>query len=392
MLPLCFSIKGIRLILPNSCVRWLSVCTWCRPIRKEGCATWDRGNSTWGGRVKVFGTVSVSLGAQEIACGRGRFLAGKGVVGVLFRLILPNSCVTWLSVCTIDRPMRNKDAATWDGGKSTWGGRAKGFGTVPNIRVIPKYHSEDGNPARANIKLALGRDEIASGTDGPYLGPEQDRVVADLSQVEKDRLRADIQATNILLQSLPRDIYKLINNNTDAKDIWDNVKMLLEGSELTKDDHESQLYDEFKHFRQHKGENIHDYYVRVQRNNARGVVATGNKGAQNRADEGPVQDMAQNEENIFQGDQCDAFDSDVDEAPTAQTMSMANLSSTELVYDEAGPSYDSDTLYEVKDHDNSLDNMNESHEEREMQNNVQPNDIVDSDTEYTSNSNIISYE
>ncbi|GJV64488.1 hypothetical protein Tco_1475316 [Tanacetum coccineum] len=71
-------------------------------------------------------------------------------------------------------------------------------------------------------------------TDGPYLGPERDRVVVDLSQAEKDRLRADIRVTNILLQ----------------------------GSELTKDDHESQLYDEFEHFGQHKGENIHDYYVR----------------------------------------------------------------------------------------------------------------------------------
>ncbi|GJY36778.1 hypothetical protein Tco_0422156 [Tanacetum coccineum] len=56
--------------------------------------------------------------------------------------------------------------------------------------------------------------------------------------------------------------------------------------------------------------------------------------------------MAQNEDNIFQADQCDAFDSDVDEAPTAQTMFMANLYSVELVYDEAGPSYDSDTLSE----------------------------------------------
>nr|GEX67245.1 hypothetical protein [Tanacetum cinerariifolium] len=28
---------------------------------------------------------------------------------------------------------------------------------VLNIRVIPKYHSKDGNPARANIKQALGR-------------------------------------------------------------------------------------------------------------------------------------------------------------------------------------------------------------------------------------------
>ncbi|GJU96776.1 hypothetical protein Tco_1321532 [Tanacetum coccineum] len=64
-------------------------------------------------------------------------------------------------------------------------------------------------------------------------------------------------------------------------------------------------------------------------------------------DEGPVQDIAQNEDNIFQADQCDAFDSDIDEALTAQTMFMANLSSADLVYDEAGPSYDSDTLSEA---------------------------------------------
>nr|GEY08702.1 hypothetical protein [Tanacetum cinerariifolium] len=37
--------------------------------------------------------------------------------------------------------------------------------------------------------------------------------------------------------------------------------MLLEGFELTKEDQESQLYDDFEHFRQYKGESIHDYYV-----------------------------------------------------------------------------------------------------------------------------------
>nr|GEY29002.1 integrase, catalytic region, zinc finger, CCHC-type, peptidase aspartic, catalytic [Tanacetum cinerariifolium] len=89
------------------------------------------------------------------------------------------------------------------------------------------------------FKMGRCRDEIASGTDAPYLDLEQDRVVADLSQLEKDRLKADIRLTNILLQGLPRDIYKLSNNNTDAKDNWDNVKMLLKGSELTKDDLES---------------------------------------------------------------------------------------------------------------------------------------------------------
>nr|GFA43375.1 integrase, catalytic region, zinc finger, CCHC-type, peptidase aspartic, catalytic [Tanacetum cinerariifolium] len=73
-----------------------------------------------------------------------------------------------------------------------------------------------------------------------------------------------------------RDIYTLINHYTDAKDIWDNVKMLLEGSELTKEDQESQLYDDFEHFRQHKGESIHDYYVRFAKliNDMRNIKMT----------------------------------------------------------------------------------------------------------------------
>nr|GEV77006.1 integrase, catalytic region, zinc finger, CCHC-type, peptidase aspartic, catalytic [Tanacetum cinerariifolium] len=61
-------------------------------------------------------------------------------------------------------------------------------------------------------------------------------------------------------------------------------------------------------------------------------------------DDEPVQDMAQSENNIFQANKCDAFDSDVNEAPTAQTMFMANLDSVDPVYDEACLTYDSDIL------------------------------------------------
>ncbi|GJY98691.1 hypothetical protein Tco_0516121 [Tanacetum coccineum] len=101
----------------------------------------------------------------------------------------------------------------------------------------PMLDKTDFESWQQQIRLyCKGKDH---GTDGPYLGPERDKVVADLSQAEKDRLRANIRATNILLQGLPRDIYKLINHNTDAKDIWDNVKMLLESFKLTKDDRES---------------------------------------------------------------------------------------------------------------------------------------------------------
>ncbi|GJU51238.1 hypothetical protein Tco_1220793 [Tanacetum coccineum] len=106
-------------------------------------------------------------------------------------------------------------------------------------------------------------------------------------------------------------------------------------------------------------------------------------------DEPSVQDLALNVDNVFQADQCDAFDS---EDPTAHTMFMANLSSADPIYDEAGPLYDSDILSEVQDHYNYLDSVDEYQEVHEMHNDVQQNYIVDSDAEYTSDSNIILYD
>nr|GEZ94162.1 integrase, catalytic region, zinc finger, CCHC-type, peptidase aspartic, catalytic [Tanacetum cinerariifolium] len=95
-------------------------------------------------------------------------------------------------------------------------------------------------------QMGIVQEPLIEGTEGaPYLGLERPRVYSDLSPKEKDQYNADIRVTNILLQGLPKDIYTLINHYTDANDIWDNVKMLLEGFELTKEDRESHLYDDF---------------------------------------------------------------------------------------------------------------------------------------------------
>nr|GEX06995.1 integrase, catalytic region, zinc finger, CCHC-type, peptidase aspartic, catalytic [Tanacetum cinerariifolium] len=284
------------------------------------------------------------------------------------------------------------------------------------------------------FQMGTVREPLAEGTKGtPHLGPER-----------------------------PRDIYTLINHYTDAKDIWDNVKMLLEGSELTKEDREFQLHDDFENFRQHKGETIHDYYVWFAKhiNDMRNIKMTMSKmqlnskfvnnmlpewgqfmtavklnrglkdsnydqltssntrnqatvqdgrvmvqnvqGRQLRGqgtnpqgedvDDQPVQDLALNVDNVFQADDCDAFDSDVDEALMAQTMFMANLSSADPVNDKAGPSYDSDILSEVQDHDHYQDTVCAHHEEHAMHDNVQLTYVVDSHVDYTSDSNMISYE
>nr|GEZ56874.1 integrase, catalytic region, zinc finger, CCHC-type, peptidase aspartic, catalytic [Tanacetum cinerariifolium] len=280
------------------------------------------------------------------------------------------------------------------------------------------------------------RETLTEGTEGAlHLGPERPRVYSDLTSEEKDRYNADIQATNILLQGLPKDIYSLISHYTDAKDIWANVKMLLEGSELTKEDRGSQLmqlnlkfvnnklpewgrfvttvklnrglrdsnYDQlYAYLKQHENsEYFKDKMLLMQAQENRVAldeeqllfIAGGQYNVVDEdVDEQPVQDLALNADNVFQADDCDAFNSDVDEAPTAQTMFMANLSFADPVYDKAGLSYDSKVLSEVHNHDHYQDAVFEHHEVHEMHDDVQPNYVVDSHTGYTSDSNMISYD
>nr|GEY10073.1 hypothetical protein [Tanacetum cinerariifolium] len=109
-------------------------------------------------------------------------------------------------------------------------------------------------------------------------------------------------------------------------------------------------------------------------------------------DEQPVHDFALNVDNVFQSDDCDAFVSDFDEPHTAQTMFMVNISCVDPVYDAASPSYDSDILYEVHDHDHYQDTVCEHHEVHKMHDDEQPNYTVDSHVDYTSDSNMILYD
>nr|GEZ10579.1 integrase, catalytic region, zinc finger, CCHC-type, peptidase aspartic, catalytic [Tanacetum cinerariifolium] len=98
--------------------------------------------------------------------------------------------------------------------------------------------------------MGTTRDTLGTTDDeGVTVGIDRPHTYNDLDEHEKKRFDADIQATNIVLQGIPKDIYKLINHNTEAKTIWNNVKMLLAGSELTKEDHETQLYDKFERFK-----------------------------------------------------------------------------------------------------------------------------------------------
>ncbi|GJX24428.1 hypothetical protein Tco_0228873 [Tanacetum coccineum] len=89
----------------------------------------------------------------------------------------------------------------------------------------------------------------------------RERTYEDLTNKEKIQEECDIRATNIVLQGLPLDVYNLVSHHTVAKEIWDRVKLLTEGTKLSLQERESKLYNEFDRFTSRKGETIHSYYL-----------------------------------------------------------------------------------------------------------------------------------
>ncbi|GJW33906.1 hypothetical protein Tco_0053938, partial [Tanacetum coccineum] len=108
-------------------------------------------------------------------------------------------------------------------------------------------------------------------------------------------------------------------------------------------------------------------------------------------DNQPVQDLALNEDNIFQADECDAFDSDVDDEPTARSIFMANLSSTGLANPQAGLS-NASILSEVHILENAIDNSVTNLGEHGFHNEVRQANVIDSTSVDVGNSNVIPYE
>ncbi|GJX44048.1 ubiquitin carboxyl-terminal hydrolase 12-like protein [Tanacetum coccineum] len=71
-----------------------------------------------------------------------------------------------------------------------------------------------------------------------------------------------LKATNIVLQGLPPDMYAIVNHHKVAKEIWDRVKLLMQGTKLSLQEKECKLNDEFDKFSCVKGETLYQYYWR----------------------------------------------------------------------------------------------------------------------------------
>ncbi|GJY15830.1 hypothetical protein Tco_0386252, partial [Tanacetum coccineum] len=88
-------------------------------------------------------------------------------------------------------------------------------------------------------------------------GTTRTKRYEELSVAEKLQANCDLKATNIVLQGLPPDVYAILNHHKVAKEIWDKVKLLMQGTKLSLQEKECKLYDEFDKFSFVKGETLH---------------------------------------------------------------------------------------------------------------------------------------
>nr|GEZ28278.1 hypothetical protein [Tanacetum cinerariifolium] len=128
----------------------------------------------------------------------------------------------------------------------------------------------------------------------------------------------DVKATNIILQGLPPEVYALVSNHKVAKDLWERIQLLMQGTSLTKQERSEQV------------ETITGNKGLLFATTAKEKVTCQNS-TRNQRGKG-MNHEAQNTHNVithnaaYQADDLDTYDFDCDEINTAKVALMANLS------------------------------------------------------------------
>ncbi|GJY61215.1 retrovirus-related pol polyprotein from transposon TNT 1-94 [Tanacetum coccineum] len=109
-------------------------------------------------------------------------------------------------------------------------------GKKPNVKYFRVFGSlcyptndyDDLGKLKAKADIEHGRMILESVEHGPLIWPtiEENGVIrtkkyVELSAAEKIQADCDMEATNIILQGLPADIYSLVNHHRVAKDLWE---------------------------------------------------------------------------------------------------------------------------------------------------------------------------
>ncbi|GJZ45872.1 hypothetical protein Tco_0593468 [Tanacetum coccineum] len=102
--------------------------------------------------------------------------------------------------------------------------------------------------------------------------------LSEMIEINKKLYTADVRVMNYLLQAIPNDIYNSVDVCKNAKEMWERIKRLMYGSEVTNYVRHSRLMDEFDKFAAKEGESQESVYERLttlvnimDRNNVRRI-------------------------------------------------------------------------------------------------------------------------
>nr|GFB21266.1 hypothetical protein [Tanacetum cinerariifolium] len=144
-----------------------------------------------------------------------------------------------------------------------------GADNCPPMLVKDMYDSWKSRMELYMLNRQHGRMILESVEQGPLLWPSVEvegvtrlKKYSELSAAEAIQADCDVKETNIILQGLPPEVYALVSTHKVAKELWERIQMLMQGTSLTKQEKECKLYDAFDKFAYQKGETLRDFYLR----------------------------------------------------------------------------------------------------------------------------------
>ncbi|GJR03228.1 hypothetical protein Tco_0526212 [Tanacetum coccineum] len=116
----------------------------------------------------------------------------------------------------------------------------------------------------------------------PNPGNPEDQILEPLSKMiegDKKKYIVDVRVMNYILQAIPNDIYNSVDACANAKEMWERIKRLMHGSDITATVRHSRLIDEFDKFAAKDGESLDSVYEKLttlvnimDRNNVRPIL------------------------------------------------------------------------------------------------------------------------
>ncbi|GJW16200.1 hypothetical protein Tco_0020333 [Tanacetum coccineum] len=121
---------------------------------------------------------------------------------------------------------------------------------------------EDGERMWNSIKNGSYKRPISPNPDN-----DQQTILKPLSKMTKGNKKqyiSNVKVMNYLLQAIPNDIYNSVDAGKNAKDMWERIKKLMFGSDVTSHVRHSRLMNEFDKFTAKEGESLESVNERLQ--------------------------------------------------------------------------------------------------------------------------------